>query len=162
MSFISENSPHRLTQLHHAIAVRLFGGNGAAIRVEGGGANADFLRLTMVEETEGVDDTVLAVFVAAHGSLDVTTDKSTIDADGVDAAAIECEDVAIAGDVDVAYYVWENGVKLLASGDAPVVGGVVEIAFSAGDEGTYVIEIRRKGVSDFETGYIQIEAVIDG
>lgn len=109
---------------------------------------------------EDVVDADLQVVLVGHGALVLGVDQATINADGVDMATITCSDAVIAGDANV-YYVARRGgeVVSVANAQEAVVGGTVSLEFSTSTAGTYLVEVARQGVSEYETGYVVIEAV---
>jgi len=94
-----------------------------------------------------------------HNALIVSTDLAQINtiAPGEE-ATITCSDATISGDANVDYIVWNVGIQE-ATGSQSVVAGTMTLTFSSGTVGIFLIEIRRQGATEYETGYITIEVV---
>ena len=105
----------------------------------------------------GAGDSVATSILNAHNSLSVSSDKSSIDADGSDTATITCNDAAIAGDSDVDYTVWLDGEVYTATTSTSVSGGQAQLTLATQDPGEYLIEIKRQGASNYESGYVRIQ-----
>jgi hypothetical protein len=153
--------PHQLTHLHESLPA--LGGAASDYVVEGGGydpANGvprpDFLRVTT--RLASVTEVALSAFIAAHSSLNVTSNKTTIIADGTDTATITCSAAAIAADASVDYAVWLDGVLYSEPASAPVASGAVTLTLATQEPGEYLIEIKRRGAGNYESGYITIRA----
>ena len=105
------------------------------------------------------EQTALEDIINAHDSLVVSVDLATINTVAPDdEATITCSDAVITSDANLDYVVWD-GDNQIASGSQAVVAGTMTLTFSSGAAGTFVIEIRRQGATDYETGYITIEVV---
>ena len=89
-------------------------------------------------------------------TLEVVSDKGTIQADDVDAATITCDDPAIAGDAGVEHIVYGADGQVDFGGLTPVVGGVATYLFQTALAGRYWIEFRR--TTGLETGCVEVIA----
>lgn len=97
--------------------------------------------------------------VDAHGLLAVTADQVEIRADGADTATITCSDARVANDAAVTVTVWLDNKPFMAAADVAVEGGRVQLALAVADAGSYLVEIKRRGAGNYESGYLKIEAV---
>lgn len=96
--------------------------------------------------------------IEAVGSLILDTTKSQIIADGNDQATISSADPAIADDTNVSFTVWLDGEVYAETADAPVNNDHVELTLATEYPGQYLVEIKRQGAGNYESGYIQIIA----
>lgn len=161
MPQVITNKAHQLNRLHETLPV--LGGTLADYRVEGGGydpmtgqGRPDFLRITT--ELPGVTEALLNAVLTGHNSLPVSSDKSVLAADGNDTATIICNAPALANDISVDYGVWLNGSVYSAVATAPVVSGTVTLTLTTEEAGEYLIEMRRRGVGNYQSGYITLQA----
>ena len=106
----------------------------------------------------GAPDSLADQIVNTHNTLIVSVDQSIIAADGIETATITCADPVIAGDSEVVYRVWLDEDVYSAPSSASVSGGSVELTLTTEDAGIYVVEIKRHGAGNYQTGYITIEA----
>lgn len=102
------------------------------------------------------DEQLALSVLKAHDTLNVVTDKATIQADGSDTATITCDDPALAGDADFAYTVWLDGEVYDNGTDTPS-GGVATLTLATNIAGIYEIEIRRN-TGDYASGVTTVEA----
>jgi hypothetical protein len=106
----------------------------------------------------GAPDNLATQIVNAHNTLLVTVDQSVIAADGLDIATITCADPVILGDTSIEFTAWLDDAPYTTPSIAPVSGGVAELTLTTEDAGIYLIEIKRTGAGDYQTGYITIQA----
>lgn len=107
----------------------------------------------------GGGDALAEQIVNAHNSLNVSSNQSSVNADGNDIATITCNDAAIASDSDVDYTVWLDGEIYTETASAAVSSGLVELTLATEDPGEYLIEIKRQGEGNYESGYVRIQAL---
>lgn len=98
-------------------------------------------------------------WLAAYNGLVLGIDINPIfTAPADDTATITSNDPVIAGDAAIDWNVWFNGV-IIDSGAQALVAGALTLTFVSGDTGVYLLEIKRQGPTDYETGYIEIEVL---
>lgn len=138
-----------ITQLHSNMP-----GNPSDYFVEFQDIGVGLLKVTW--EIGGTEIELNAI-LDAHNSLAVGSDKLTIIADGIDTATIACSDAEIATDSNIDWTLWST-INTESDGSKAVSGGSVDLTFNTDTAGTYVIEIKRQGAENYESGYVTIEA----
>lgn len=102
--------------------------------------------------------TTVASVYAAHNSLALQASAGTITANDSDTSIITCLDAVIVGDSDLDYEVYGSNGSLDFSGTVAVVAGTATFNFSTAVADTYTIRFSRQGASDYEDGYVTVEA----
>ena len=110
----------------------------------------------LLDSATAGDQALAATVLESHNTLDVTTDKATITADGADTATITCSDAALGADVSVDYTVWLDDV-VYDSGTDTLATGTATLTLATITAGTYLIEIRRQS-GNYASGYVTVRA----
>ena len=93
---------------------------------------------------------------AGIGALAVTTDKSTIVANGSDTATVNCNAPSISGDATVGYVVTLDG-NPYSTGTTPVSAGAVQLTLNTVVAGRYDIHLYRLNPT-YQSGTVVVTA----
>lgn len=147
-------SSRYMNKLHDQISIWL-GGTPGDYQIESRSEDG-YLRVTTA--LEGVAQASLNAVVNGHHALTLITDKPVLMADGNDVATIVCSDVAIVGDSAIDFTVWLDGEVYTEPSGAAVEGGQLLLTLTTNEPGEYLVEVRRQGSGNYQTGYIIIIA----
>lgn len=126
--------------------------NALGSKIIGASSGGGKLRAHLTDQSAAADESKARTVLEQYNFLAISTDKTSISADGVDTATIT---YFTAGTVDWMAYL--DGVEY-ASGEETAVGGVVTLTLAVEIPGEYEVHIIER-VADYATGCVVIEAV---